>query len=904
MSPLVQKEVRLLAPGCITAAVVIFFIGLVPNDVWRDNVWGSLLGIPADFLYLALLIKMSLGTFGSEMSNGTLSNLLSQPISRARIWRTKISVLGLGFLLLGVAVVAGDCLHFHLYHRPLENPRVDGLGTLIVAPLTVILVMFSGGLWAVLLLRQVAAAFWFVLLIPLAILMAVTSLTGQGLSETPRLLNWIFIGYSVAGFFFARWLFFRAQDTQWTGGTISFPEMRGFFMTARNSAARRAWHPRLALIGKEFQLHQSQVVIAGCLVLFHLGVMVYRHLKSDLARHPDLQFILNSFWLLWLFLPLLIGCAAVAEERKLGTLEAQLCLPVKRRVQFTLKLAVVLALSILLGAVLPLLLEGTRIVLPSPIKSLTLGFLILAGIAATIGALAFYASSLVRNTLQSLAPAAFILFAGTILLRFAYEPDSLFHHSFWSDSPGLWRGWLVYWIGGPVIVLTLLRLTFRNYQRTQPTGKLWRQNILTLLAAFAFVTIATTAVYHRAWESFTPFEPSHGVARLSRADNVILSHDIDTMWVRLPDGRIWLDYFYENNEPGFGAVSPLSGRPFSLTGGYFLEGSNWVSAAQSWTIRQLMAVKGDGTLWISQRPFKLSTNSITPEKLEQFGDETNWQGVAFHYQVPVLLKTDGTLWSWSITVSNFANVRKIGLQTHPLSQLGTESNWAGITPQGEGICLRKKDGTVWLSAGNFQNFKGETNDLGHGLVLSRMESLEGIRFLSTAVAEVRNGDDYRVGVRADGTFRIWAYYQVDPVSRYMKWTATDSQIGNQTNWLGVAGYDQKIVLLKNDGSLWLWDVHSVPNNNWLQPDVSKPSNLPEPTLTRLSKHSDWIAITYEPNGVASLAADGTLWYWPLRRPQSDFGVSEKYTEPLIDFSRKPQKLANIFNSPKTLAANQ
>ena len=46
-------------------------------------------------------------------------------------------------------------------------------------------------------------------------------------------------------------------------------------------------------------------------------------------------------------MPLLIGCEAVAEERRLGTLEGQLCLPVKRRTQFAVKVVVVVALSIL-----------------------------------------------------------------------------------------------------------------------------------------------------------------------------------------------------------------------------------------------------------------------------------------------------------------------------------------------------------------------------------------------------------------------------------------------------------------------------------------------------------------------------------------------------------------------------
>ena len=57
-------------------------------------------------------------------------------------------------------------------------------------------------------------------------------------------------------------------------------------------------------------------------------------------------------------MPFLVGCAAVAEERKLGTFEGQLCLPAKRRTQFGLKLFVVIVLSVVMGTIMPVLLEG------------------------------------------------------------------------------------------------------------------------------------------------------------------------------------------------------------------------------------------------------------------------------------------------------------------------------------------------------------------------------------------------------------------------------------------------------------------------------------------------------------------------------------------------------------------
>ncbi len=61
--------------------------------------------------------------------------------------------------------------------------------------------------------------------------------------------------------------------------------------------------------------------------------------------------------MLWLVMPVVVGSMAVAEERRLGVMEGQLCLPVSRRVQFVIKGVFTLFLGIFLGGVMPMLLE-------------------------------------------------------------------------------------------------------------------------------------------------------------------------------------------------------------------------------------------------------------------------------------------------------------------------------------------------------------------------------------------------------------------------------------------------------------------------------------------------------------------------------------------------------------------
>src|ERR1039458_2120441 len=98
---------------------------------------------------------------------------------------------------------------------------------------------------------------------------------------------------------------------------------------------------------------------AGLLVL-HIGVIVlrkYHHFAKDSVG----EVLTAIFWMLWLVVAPVIGSMAVAEERRLGVMEGQLCLPVSRRVQFVIKGFLTLFLGIFLGGVMPMLLESIAI---------------------------------------------------------------------------------------------------------------------------------------------------------------------------------------------------------------------------------------------------------------------------------------------------------------------------------------------------------------------------------------------------------------------------------------------------------------------------------------------------------------------------------------------------------------
>jgi hypothetical protein len=922
MNLLIKKEIRLLLPSfavCCAPALANFFFRFNPDGSLQGWWWFMLAFVFSG----AMAVMLALNSFGVEISSGTFSNLLAQPVSRQKIWETKILLLAVSLLIVGVFWGGCGLVRLKTIGRDLNFLDLcTGVGTFG-------LVVFSGGLWTVLLLRQVAAAFWFTVLVPGVLIAMVAGFFGGESNEFVTGMIVSVLGlYSLAGLFFARWLFFRAQDVQWSGGTIVMPEMRGWARLKSATGGLRRWRPQAALFWKEVQLHQSGFVLAGALALLHLGALATRKF-GNFRRNSDMEFILEIFWGLWLVMPMLVGAAAVAEERKLGMLAGQLCLPVKRRIQFAVKFRIVLVLSVLFGTVLPLLLEGARIlpdfhILPSnfhfdDMRLLQLGarqsffwycleminnltpLLSLIGMALAIGAISFYASTLARNTLQALVPAVLGIIIFAFLIFNAYWPEFIFHYP-------IWHGPLIYFIGIPAFVMVLVGLSFWNCQHTDPGGKVWRWNVLVAVTALIFVMAVTTAVYHRVWEKLSPFEPAHGAARLTLSNPAALRDQWNTFFVHLPDGRIWADDYGLN----FNAGNPLAlflGN-IQLTspgGGHFYNGSNWVNMVRGpWSERA--GIKADGTLWVSGNPVyreRLVRGGWKMTKagdLVQFGSETNWNSVVPTGLGMLLVKNDGTLWHWGVLTNWNWKTEWPGLHAFTPQRLGTGSDWAEVFLADNQVCLRQIDGSVWMTWVD-RSSSQQTKELEPGFSIQRTKHFEYGKWRSTTT--IWSGLSYRLGIRDDGTFRIMADQRLKKLTKSeyaYEWTVADLQFGNGTNWLAVAGRGEKIVTLKDDGTLWLWNFY---HNNWRGWDTERDEQaMLGTTPVRLGTHADWIAIASAEGGIISLAADGSLWYWPLEsasRFASDFGNgvfwdnrSNTYLEPLLDISRKPQPLGNIF----------
>src|SRR5215213_433036 len=260
MNMLIRKEARLLLPNFLICLGFTGLFWLIPQFQPAQSTLRAVIGILMLFMSPALLVILAISSLGREVSAGTLSHLLVQPLSRERIWWTK------ALLLAAAVIVLWFAWWMALSHNvPFSTTSPEDQRVAFVTSLSFAMAAYSSGLWLVLLLRHVAAAFWFTLLTPFTLIVIVSQLLQRREDLFPGVLSATLLVYSIGGFLFARWLFLRAQDAHWTGGTIALPRWRNLQdMSVPTVRARSPW---LALVVKELRLQQSQFIIAAVLVL-------------------------------------------------------------------------------------------------------------------------------------------------------------------------------------------------------------------------------------------------------------------------------------------------------------------------------------------------------------------------------------------------------------------------------------------------------------------------------------------------------------------------------------------------------------------------------------------------------------------------------------------------------------
>ena len=852
MEQRIRKEFRaLLAPWLLALLLATTALWWRPGT---DENAASVLWLACLSLGLVLL---AVAAFGKEFSHGTIHALLGQPISRSRLWLEKAAALALAMVgvLLAFNVV--------VYH---SLGAVNSLSGYLAQPvarigLLVSVTAWSGGLCLTLLLRQMIAAFWIAILLPISLGLTLEYVGGKFFPTQGPGTWWMvaLVVYSGVAGLGSWWLCLRYQDTQRLRDRTLYPfrfRLGGF--GGRTQGSARTGNGTRAMIGKELHLQQINFICSLVLLLLFAPAFLPGTLweSNEWKRVAEILRLIS--WLVWALIPLLAGAVAISEERRLGLLEWQFSLPKSRLRQFLTKLSAAYLLSLFLGALVPWLLNGLVWSYATHKEGLLgdvgfegSGLMFLAAFACLTTTLGLYASSLSKNLVESLTLAGVLLVAtvvATALIQFTLVR--------YSPSPLLLGGWLAV----PTLFVLLLILSFRNCMKPVTGFRSFLSDAPIVGITIVVVCATTLGLWARVWELALPAP--------SRPDTPPISGNIspeivlrpNRLQVLLPDGRMWERGTWWNatrtEPPGAGGSS------------------RWMALAS--TPGTDVAIKVDGTLWAwGGWPLEGGKSIAYQGEPIQVGKESDWKSVACGSRHAVVLKKDGSLWAWG--ANNYGQLGD-GTKTNRAApvRIGHDDDWTAVAGGGDYSLAVKKDGTLW-HWGLFTSLLGYKIERASLMWSSPARIGTGTNWTSVFCAEY-----FAMASQNDGS--LWAWRQVlDAQTGTYDLAREPVRVGGASRWKTVAPSFGGTTGISPDGILWMWATADT----WRPWRFRRSSGTQRDDVIRLSERSNWVATAIAGETVLALSADGCLWEWG--NPLDERPGKRRF----LCYSRRPRLIADL-----------
>ena len=380
LSPLVAKEVRALLPlggGTLVALAAAF--------TWRHRALAEL-GVVA---YMMGVMTIGAHAIGHEYTSRTLPLSLAQPIARSRVFAIKFAVVIAMLSVLGAIAAAIMTSPDFREPRPLAAALLPVLAGVCLTPLFTMLCRST-------LAGAVLGACSPMVIWVLAVVIAWAMFGVEGDTTTAWFLNqWVLIAAIACPILAAlTWrAFSRMQAIDGAPAALVLPR----WLAGRAGVRRAA--PWRALIAKELHLQQMTIAITLVYGVFWVtGVTFQRYVPSILLLPLEAVLLLYC-----LGLTIVIGALASAEERQLGTHEAQLLQPVAAWRQWIAKCAVALALALLLGVVMPAVLISAVSPQYGPIAMRTKISVSFALLAVVLTASSLWISSMTTSGVKAMA---------------------------------------------------------------------------------------------------------------------------------------------------------------------------------------------------------------------------------------------------------------------------------------------------------------------------------------------------------------------------------------------------------------------------------------------------------------------------------------------------------------------
>lgn len=282
--------------------------------------------------------------------------------------------------------------------------------------------------------------------------------------------------------------------------------------------------------------------------------------------------------------------------------------------------------------------------------------------------------------------------------------------------------------------------------------------------------------------------------------------------------------------------------------------------AQCWNAVQTGAnhcivLKTDGTLWTwgnnsnGQIGNGGSSDIFNPYQVG-WADDWSTVGTGKSSAHNLAIKNNGTLWAWG---DNFYGQLGFdaGQDYSTPQQVGTASDWHKAYCGMFFSIAIKTDSTLWGWGSNEFGQVDESNSDNFILVPTQISQ-------DSSWTELSCGDAHCLALNSAGDMYAWGYNLLGTVGNGNSGVgsnATLQHIATEHTWLSVAAGDSHSLAVRSDNTLWSWgaSAYGELGNGMLNSQNSLPAQV--------GTQSDWAKVFSGEYCSFGIKTDGTLWAW-------------------------------------------
>ena len=221
------------------------------------------------------------------------------------------------------------------------------------------------------------------------------------------------------------------------------------------------------------------------------------------------------------------------------------------------------------------------------------------------------------------------------------------------------------------------------------------------------------------------------------------------------------------------------------------------------------------------------------------------------------VKSDGTMWVSGFNGQGQLGVNDTAHRSSPVQIPGTTWSTGQLRTGNYRTMAVKTDGTLWTWG------KSNMGELGHNNVVkySSPTQVGTDTTWSSAAEKQATGGNMSAAIKTDGTLWTWgeqSYGSLGLNSETPPGQSSPCQVGGNTNWKVISVFNQGMVAVKTDGTLWGWGA----NDNG-EMGLNAPMNATYSSPKQIGGgSSDWDTVRTTSAGfVLAKKTNGSLWSW-------------------------------------------